>query len=248
MDKTYLDKFYKKSPTERKKALVAADVLTADDFLLTHNLHLADELADNMIENYLANYELPLGAALNFLVDDKDYIVPMAIEEPSVIAAASAGAKIIAQASGFKTTISDRIMIGQVALKEVPDLTLAKSNLAKYKQDILKKANEAHPSIVKRGGGATELFVRVIEANPEAATPAFLMVHLHVSTLEAMGANIINTMMEGITAYLEELTGGTALMSILSNYATECLATAVCQIPVDLLKDLTTLEKRYEIV
>ena len=236
MDKTYLDKFYKKSPTERKKALVAADVLTADDFLLTHNLHLADELADNMIENYLANYELPLGAALNFLVDDKDYIVPMAIEEPSVIAAASAGAKIIAQASGFKTTISDRIMIGQVALKEVPDLTLAKSNLAKYKQDILKKANEAHPSIVKRGGGATELFVRVIEANPEAATPAFLMVHLHVSTLEAMGANIINTMMEGITAYLEELTGGTALMSILSNYATECLATAVCQIPVHLLK------------
>lgn len=236
MDKTYLDKFYKKSPTERKKALVAAAVLATDDLLLTNNLHLADELADNMIENHLANYELPLGVALNFLVDEKDYLVPMAIEEPSVIAAASAGAKIIAQAGGFNTTISDRIMIGQVALKEVPDLTFAKNNLAKYKNDILKKANEAHPSIVKRGGGATDLFVRVIEADYEATTPEFLVVHLHVSTLEAMGANIINTMMEGITAYLEELTGGTALMSILSNYATECLATAVCQIPVDLLK------------
>ncbi|AEB30596.1 hydroxymethylglutaryl-CoA reductase [Carnobacterium sp. 17-4] len=236
MDKTYLDKFYKMNHAERLNALVAAGSLTSDDLLLTNGLLLSDELADNMIENHLANYELPLGVALNFLVDGKDYVVPMAIEEPSVIAAASAGAKIIAQASGFKTTISERIMIGQVALKDVPDLTFAKNNLAQHKNNILKKANAAHPSIVKRGGGATDLFIRVIEADNEAGTPEFLMVHLHVSTLEAMGANIINTMMEGITTYLEELTGGSALMSILSNYATECLASALCQIPVDLLK------------
>lgn len=236
MDKTYLDKFYKKTHSQRMKALVAANVLTSDELLLANGLHLTDELANNMIENHLTNYELPLGAALNFLVDGKEYVVPMAIEEPSVIAAASAGAKIIAQSGGFKTTISDRIMIGQVALKEVPDLALAKEVLEQQKNEILKKANEAHPSIVKRGGGATDLLVRIIEADDEAATPAFLMVHLHVSTLEAMGANIINTMMEGITTFLEELTGGTALMSILSNYATECLASAVCQIPVALLK------------
>ncbi|WP_407371217.1 hydroxymethylglutaryl-CoA reductase, degradative [Carnobacterium sp.] len=236
MDKTYLDKFYRMNHVGRLNALVASGSLTSDDSLLTKGLLLSDELADNMIENHLANYELPLGVALNFLIDEKDYIIPMAIEEPSVIAAASAGAKIIAQAGGFKTDISERIMIGQVALKDVPDILFAKSNLIQHKNHILKKANDAHPSIVKRGGGATDLFTKVIEADADAGTPEFLMVHLHVSTLEAMGANIINTMMEGITGYLEELTKGTALMSILSNYATECLAKATCQIPIDLLK------------
>ncbi|WP_285439368.1 hydroxymethylglutaryl-CoA reductase, degradative [Carnobacterium sp. ISL-102] len=250
MDKTHLDKFYKKNHAERMKALIAADILNSDDLLLTDALHLTDELADNMIENHLANYELPLGAALNFLVDGKEYVVPMAIEEPSVIAAASAGAKIIAQAGGFKTTISDRTMIGQVALKDIPDLTFAKSNLVQHKKAILKKANDAHPSIVARGGGATDLLIRFIEADNEVQSPEFLVVHLHVSTLEAMGANIINTMMEGISVYLEELTGGTALMSILSNYATECLASAVCQIPVDLLKknDYTGEEVRDRLI
>lgn len=250
MDKTHLTKFYKKTPTERIEALVAAGALTSTDLTGTDSLHLTDELADHMIENYLATYDLPLGSALNFLVDEKDYIVPMAIEEPSVIAAASAGAKVIALAGGFKTTISDRIMIGQVALKDVPDLPLAKSHLLQHKKAILKKANASHPSIVARGGGATDLLIRIIEADDEAATPEFLVVHLHVSTLEAMGANIINTMLEGITAYLEELTGGQALMSILSNYATECLATAVCQIPVDLLKrnDYTGEEVRDRLI
>lgn len=250
MDKTHLTKFYKKTPTERIEALVAAGALTSTDLTGTDSLHLTDELADHMIENYLATYDLPLGSALNFLVDEKDYIVPMAIEEPSVIAAASAGAKVIALAGGFKTTISDRIMIGQVALKDVPDLPLAKSHLLQHKKAILKKANTSHPSIVARGGGATDLLIRIIEADDEAATPEFLVVHLHVSTLEAMGANIINTMLEGITAYLEELTGGQALMSILSNYATECLATAVCQIPVDLLKrnDYTGEEVRDRLI
>lgn len=250
MDKTYLTKFYKKSHTERIEALIAAGALASTDLMITDGLQLTDELADHMIENYLTTYELPLGAALNFLVDKKDYVVPMAIEEPSVIAAASAGAKIIALAGGFKTTISDRIMIGQVALKDIPDLPLAKSHLLQHKEAILKKANTAHPSIVARGGGATDFFVRLIEADDEAEIPEFLVVHLHVSTLEAMGANIINTMLEGITAYLEELTGGTALMSILSNYATECLATAVCQIPVDLLKrnDYTGEEVRDRLI
>lgn len=236
MDKAYLDKFYKKSLTERMDALVDANILSSDDLLLNEGLLLSDELADNMIENYLITYQLPLGAALNFLIDGKDYVVPMAIEEPSVIAAASAGAKIIAQAGGFKTTISERIMIGQVALKNIPDISLAKINLTNHKKDILKKANAAHPSIVNRGGGAKDLSIRVIEQDEEAATPEFLIVHIHIATMEAMGANIINTMMEGITGYLESLTGGTALMSILSNYATECLATATCQISVDLLK------------
>lgn len=139
MDKTYLNKFYKMNHIERLNALVASGSLTSDDLLLTKGLLLTDELSDNMIENHLVNYELPLGVALNFLIDEKDYIIPMAIEEPSVIAAASAGAKIIAQSGGFKTIISERIMIGQVALKDVPDIPFAKSNLIQHKNDILKK-------------------------------------------------------------------------------------------------------------
>jgi len=159
----------------------------------------------------------------------------MAIEEPSVIAAASAGAKIIAMAGGFRTTIQKRIMIGQVALKNVPDSSVAERLILSHQEEILQVANAAHPSIVKRGGGARRVSVRILAADDAAGTPEFLVVHLHVETLEAMGANIINTIMEGVIPYLESLTGGKALMGILSNYATDCLATAECRIPAALL-------------
>ena len=159
----------------------------------------------------------------------------MAIEEPSVIAAASAGAKIIAMAGGFRTTIQERVMIGQVALKNVPDSAVTEQLIVAHQEEILQAANAAHPSIVKRGGGARRVIVRILPADDVEGIPAFLVVHLHVETLEAMGANIINTMMEGVIPYLERLTGGEALMGILTNYATDCLATAECRIPAALL-------------
>lgn len=231
---SYFSEFYKKSKAERTKALLDAGVISKEDLLfLSKNPHLNDQLADHMIENQLTQYALPLGVALNFLVDDKNYIVPMVTEEPSVIAAASSAAKLIAKANGFKTHLTQRKMIGQVALKNVPDVSFALRELNLHKDAILKKANDAHPSIVKRGGGADELEFRSILETDHS--PHFLVVHIHVHVLEAMGANIVNTMMEAVSFYLETLTKGTALMSILSNYATECLATATCQIPVDLL-------------
>lgn len=235
MDLSYLSKFYNKSKSERISALNQADILTAEETKqLQSGLHLSDEIADNMIENQVASYELPYGVALNFLIDGKDYAVPMAIEEPSVVAAASSAAKIIQQAGGFQTTVTDRVMIGQVAFKNPPNVTEAMAKLAEHEELILQKANEAHPSIIKRGGGANQMTVRHIKA--DAAAPEFLVLHLHVKTMEAMGANIINTMMEGIIPYAEELVGSQALMGILSNYATECLATAACRIPADLLQ------------
>lgn len=212
--------------------------------LLKDGLQLPAEVADHMIENQIATYELPLGVALHFLIDQKEYVVPMAVEEPSVIAAASSAAKIINQAGGFQTSIQKRTMIGQVALKDIPNMTYAQKILIEHKVDIIRKANEAHPSIVKRGGGAKEVMIRPIAADEKANTPSFLVVHLHIETMEAMGANIINTMVEAIKPYLEELTNGTALIGILSNYATECLASASCHIPVSLLKKETILAKR----
>lgn len=236
MESNHLQKFYDKTPAERIRALKAAGILdekaTAD---LQAGLRLSQEIADNMIENQLSTYDLPYGVALNFLIDGKDYAVPMAIEEPSVIAAASAGAKLIAKAGGFRTTIQERVMIGQVALKNIADSAAAGQLILSNQEQILQAANAAHPSIVKRGGGARRVSVRVIPPDERESTPEFVVVHLHVETLEAMGANIINTMMEGVIPYLENLTGGEALMGILSNYATDCLATAECRIPAALL-------------
>lgn len=236
MKQEYLRKLYLKKRAERITALEKASVITAEDGqLLRDGVRLPEDIADHMIENQIATYELPLGVALNFLIDGKEYVVPMAIEEPSVIAAASNAAKIINQAGGFTTSITERVMIGQVALKEVPDMEQAERLVREQKERILQIANDAHPSIVKRGGGARDLVVRNIPADAEAGTPPFFVVHLHIETLEAMGANIVDTMVEAVKPILEELTGGKALMGILSNLATECLATATCRIPVSLL-------------
>lgn len=235
MDYSHLSKFYNKSTSERIAALKQAGVINAEEMKqLNAGLHLGNEIADNMIENQLAAYELPYGAALNFLIDGKDYVVPMAMEEPSVIAAASSAAKIIKNAGGFQTTVTDRIMIGQVAFKNPPNIVETIKKLTTAEKAILQTANDAHPSIVKRGGGAVKLEIRHLEANTES--PAFLVLHLHVKTMEAMGANIINTMMEGIIPFVEEIVGTHAIMGILSNYATECLATAHCRIPATLLQ------------
>ncbi|WP_080145897.1 hydroxymethylglutaryl-CoA reductase, degradative [Marinilactibacillus piezotolerans] len=238
MDTDQLAKFYKKSFEEKIDALAAASLLSEGqvNVLKKDGLDLDRSIGDHMIENYIGNYSLPLGVAMNFVIDDQEMVVPMAIEEPSVIAASSFAAKIIGSAGGFTTVVTDRKMIGQVTLKDVTDLDQAAQALEAAKQEILDRANEAHPSIVKRGGGAKDLHVRVLEADPEESIPAFLAVHLHIDTQEAMGANIVNTMMEGIAPYMEELTGGTALLRILSNYATECVATATCTIPSHKLK------------
>ncbi|WML24097.1 hydroxymethylglutaryl-CoA reductase, degradative [Neobacillus sp. OS1-33] len=233
MEKEFLNKLYMKSRADRIKGLALSNVISTEDaILLKDDLHLPAEVADHMIENQIATYELPLGVAVNFLIDQKEYVVPMAVEEPSVIAAASSAAKMINLAGGFQTTIQNRTMIGQVVLKDIPDMIFARDMVIKHQKDILQKANEAHPSIVKRGGGAKEIIIRPIAADKTFQTPSFLVIHLHIETLEAMGANIVDTMVEAIKPYLEKLTNGTALMAILSNYATECLATANCRIPV----------------
>lgn len=232
-----LEKFYKKTYSERLTALLEAEVITQEQYdeLTNTQLNLSPDNGTHMIENYIGNYSLPYGLAFNFLVNDKEYLVPMAVEEPSVIAAASNGAKIVAKNGGFKTTVHNREMIGQVVVKNSSDLVQDKKALENAKDELIKLANEAYPSIVKRGGGANHGEVRIVDGDEDEGIDSYLVFHLHVDTQEAMGANMLNTMLEAIAPTIESLTSGEVLMSILTNLATESLVTATCELTPETL-------------
>lgn len=220
--------FAKKAPQERVEHLRKNNLLNAENQLqLEQRIRLSLETANQMAENVIGTHSLPLALVPDVLVDGKEYQVPFVTEEPSVVAAASFAAKIIKRSGGFQTIVHNREMIGQVALYNVPDSKIAEHNIFNQTALLLSQANDAHPSIVKRGGGARELRVEVKEE--------FLIVFVTIDTQEAMGANMVNTMMEAITPTLEELSGGQALMAILSNYATESLVTATCSIDLRFL-------------
>ena len=224
--------FSKKSLQERLQILKDYHLLNEDNQTnLEHNHMLPLSTADQMSENVLATFALPYSFVPDVVVDEEVYQVPFVTEEPSVVAAASFAAKIIKRSGGFKTTIHKRQMIGQVALYQVANIEVAIKNIQNHKQKLLELANQAHPSIVNRGGGARDL--RVEWLNGDEAE--FLVVYLTVDTQEAMGANILNTMLEALKTPLEELTGGESLMAILSNYATEALVTATCEIDIRFL-------------
>ena len=221
----------KKSLQERLQILKDYHLLNEDNQTnLEHNHMLPLSTANQMSENVLATFALPYSFVPDVVVDEQVYQVPFVTEEPSVVAAASFAAKIIKRSGGFKTTIHNRQMIGQVSLYQVANIEAAIKNIQNHKQELLELANQAHPSIVNRGGGARDL--RVEWLNDEAE---FLVVYLTVNTQEAMGANILNTMLEALKTPLEELTGGESLMAILSNYATEALVTATCEIDIRFL-------------
>ncbi|EAC4331363.1 TPA: hydroxymethylglutaryl-CoA reductase, degradative [Listeria monocytogenes] len=222
------DKFYKKTVEERHAILAEyADLNEEEQAFLASTGALSFDKANHMIENTIGIYSLPLGLGMNMLLNDKRYIVPMAMEEPSVVAAQSAGAKLIAQNGGITGSATKRKMIGQIELISVSDIQAAKENIIANEEQLIAIANQAHPSLQKRGGGAVEIQVRTAQtANDET----LLIVHLLVDTQEAMGANMVNTMVETLAPELEMLTNGTANMRILSNLVDEATATAVCRI------------------
>lgn len=223
--------FSKKSLQERLKFLQDYHLLTENNQAnLEYNHTLPLSTADQMSENVIGTFALPYAFVPDVMVDGQVYQVPFVTEEPSVVAAASFAAKMIKRSGGFKTTIHNRQMIGQVALYHVPDIKNAINNIQEKKQKLLELANQAHPSIVKRGGGARHLHAEYLNSEAE-----FLIVYLTVDTQEAMGANILNTMLEALKSPLEELSGGKSLMAILSNYATEALVTATCEIDIRFL-------------
>ncbi|EAC8501437.1 hydroxymethylglutaryl-CoA reductase, degradative [Listeria monocytogenes] len=222
------DKFYKKTVEERRAILAEyANLNEGEQAFLASTGALSFDKANHMIENTIGIYSLPLGLGMNMLLNDKRYVVPMAMEEPSVVAAQSAGAKLIAQNGGITGSATKRKMIGQIELISVSDIPAAKENIIANEEQLIAIANQAHPSLQKRGGGAVAIQVRTAQtANDET----LLIVHLLVDTQEAMGANMVNTMVETLAPELEMLTNGTANMRILSNLVDEATATAVCRI------------------
>lgn len=227
--------FYKMTVEDRKKHIIDLFSLTEEDAnQLLNPISLPEATADNMIENVVGTFSLPMGLGLNFKVNEKDYVVPMVVEEPSIIASASYIAKIVRDAGGFTTEATERIMIGQIQVVGCPDFDEAKKSVLNEKEMLIQAANDAYPSLVARGGGAVDLEVRMLNEG-KSTYSQMLVVHLYVNTCDAMGANIINTMAESLAPVVEHLTNGKVYLRILSNYADRCLAKAKCVIPPRLL-------------
>jgi hydroxymethylglutaryl-CoA reductase len=215
--------FYRLSIDERLTVIKDFAGLTDEEVsLLKSTSSLQLNLADRMIENAVGTFPLPLGIAVNFLINGRNYLIPMAIEEPSVVAAASYAAKMARSKGGFFTSSTEPVMRGQIQTVRVPDPYRAKNAILEAKEEIIKKANDQDPLLVSVGGGAKDLQVRVID------TPRGQMVitELLVNCGDAMGANAVNTMAEAVAPTIERITKGKVFLRIISNLATEHLARA----------------------
>jgi hydroxymethylglutaryl-CoA reductase len=214
--------FYKMPVNERMEMVGKLRGLSRDEIDAITLGGLTLESADKMIENVIGNFTLPLGIATNFRVNGKDYLVPMAIEEPSVVAAASNSAKVARIKGGFTTTSTEPVMIGQIQVVEVPDFGIAHARIADEKDRLLELANQQDPVLQKHGGGAQDIEVRELDSR----LGKMMVLHLLVDCRDAMGANTINTMCEILAPLVEELTGGKVLLRILSNLANHRLVKA----------------------
>jgi hydroxymethylglutaryl-CoA reductase len=225
--------FYKQSVNERLATVAAATDLTDEERgILSGAAGLQANVADHMIENVVGIYGLPLGIATNFLINGRDVLVPMVIEEPSVVAGASYAAKLARAGGGFVTSSTPSHMIGQMQVLDVPNPHAARFDLLAQKERLIDLANQTDPLILSLGGGARDLEVRAIQGSP--AGP-MLVVHLIYDTLDAMGANTVNTAVEALAPVVEEISGGRVLLRILSNLADRRLARAKCVVPADAL-------------
>jgi len=215
--------FFKLGPKERLDIVSKFADLTEEEINAINGTNgMSLEQADMMIENVIGVFGVPLGIATNFLLNGKDYLVPMAIEEPSVVAAASNSAKMARARGGFETSSTDPVMIGQIQVVDVEDPNKAREILLSKKEEIIKLANEQDPILVKFGGGTKDVGVRVIET----IKGQMVIVHLLVDCRDAMGANAVNTMAEAVSPLIEELTGGRVFLRIISNLAVLRLARA----------------------
>lgn len=218
-----IEGFYKLPMSERLRIVKEFSDLTDDEALaLVGGGNVDPGLSDKMIENAVGTMNLPLGIAVNFLINGKDYLVPMAIEEPSVVAAASNAAKMAREKGGFWTSSTPPLMIGQVQLTGIKDPSRAKHMLLERKQEVLDLANSQDPMLTKVGGGARDIEVRIVQTGRGPN----VVVHLLVDVRDAMGANAVNTMAEAVAPLIETIAGGKVYLRILSNLATHRLARA----------------------
>jgi hydroxymethylglutaryl-CoA reductase len=236
--------FYRLDPSARRsRAAEAAGIDPADlaSLLPEHGLGL--EQADHMVENAIGVFGLPLGLCVNLRVDGVDHLVPMAVEEPSVVAACSHASKLLRAGGGVVSTRTEPLMIGQIQVLDAADPVSAEARVLGAKSELLALANEGHKGLVGAGGGAVDLEVRALAPMPFEETGglgdpcgAMLVVHLVVDARDAMGANAINTMCERLAPRVAELTGGRVGLRILSNLTDRRLVNVVGRVPVALLE------------
>lgn len=208
--------FFKLSTEERLREVAEfAGLDEKETAILGSADSLDDDKADHMIENVIGKFALPMGVTINFVINGKDVIIPMVTEEPSVVAACSNAAKMARPSGGFKASSSGNVMIAQIQVLGVAAPFAAKSSILERKDEIIRICNEKDPVLVNFGGGVKDVEVRVIDT---MAGP-MVIVHLLVDTLDAMGANAVNTMAEAVAPYIEEITEGSVELRILSNLA-----------------------------
>ena len=222
--------FYKLTPNQRLSTLEGSTGLDPSDLaVFSSQAGLSLEQADHMVENAIGVFALPLGLGLNFIVNGREVLVPMAIEEPSVVAGASFMARLARAGGGFTASSTPPIMIGQMQLLDLRNLAAARTALLANKEALLQEVDQIDPVLTNLGGGARDLQVRTIEKSPIGP---FLVVHLLYDVRDAMGANAVNTACERLAPRIEALTGGRVHLRILSNLADQRLTTARCVIPV----------------
>ena len=230
MAKTTLAKFYEMTLNERREMLQkwsGLDDETLDD--LCGIPGLTSVQADGMIENVVGTYNLPLGIARNFVVNGREVLVPMVVEEPSIVAGASYMAKLVAANGGFNASSSDPVMIGQMQVMEISDIDIAEKQIINKKVELIKEAAGIDPILESRGGGLKDIEVRKFYKSP--AGP-FMVLHFLVDVRDAMGANAVNTIVERMSPRIEQVTGGKVHLRILSNLSDQRLAKATCKIAV----------------
>ncbi len=218
--------FYQLALAQRHQILSEKFGLTPIELsYLSEGNGLSWEIADKMVENCIGTIGLPVGLGLNFLINGKDYIIPMAVEEPSIIAAVSNMAKLTRPFGGFKASADPGLMISQIQVVQCDDQEKAKEHILAHQEELVALSNQIYPSLKQRNGGAKSIEVRLFDAPYK-----MLVVHLIVDCLDAMGANAVNAMAEGIAPRIEQITGGKVYLRILSNLADQRLARAHCQV------------------
>src|SRR3989442_10704415 len=223
MKRSDVSGFYKKTAEERWQIIRDFGELESSEIETIRNTGaLRFEQVDRMIENVVGAMPIPLGIAVNFRVNGKDYLVPMAIEEPSVVAAASNAARMAREQGGFTTSGSGPIMLGQIQLVGVTDPNGARITILSHRDEILSIANEKDPMLVKVGGGAKDVEVRVVDTK----RGHMVITHLVVDCRDAMGANAVNTMAEAVAPHIEQWTVGRVCLRSISNLAGGRLAPA----------------------
>jgi len=220
---------------ERVRAVRDKGLVDDNDFQALssgeHTLKLS--AADKMIENVIGVLGMPIGLGLNFLINEREYVIPLVVEEPSIVAALSAAAKTARAADGYTTSSDDPILIGQIQVVEIPNIDAAGEEVLNRKQEILDLANSFHPRMVARGGGAVDLEINRYPL--PSSNSEMLVVHLLVDTRDAMGANLVNGMCEGVASLIESITDGKVFLRILSNLADRSIARADVTLPVETL-------------